>query len=441
MRTDIKSRLKDKLYYFLWRTTHRRSRKFISWWQNYHLRELLAYTQATIPMYEKLWKANGINIHEIESTNELSTLPIVEKKSFLNYRTEEYTHIVENGSYSWTSTSGSTGEPFRAVKPQYGPAGIMPPYVDDHYWRFLTWQGQSIHKLKTKGKVLDIREKNLPWIQSSRPKTWELVTLRQLLEDPQAAVQLLTRTEDSFSAISGYNSVLVEVARLLAERDAYANIPYALGSGDMLSDEQRSLVETRLRCKLFNQYSSEELWVIGTECTEHNGFHIYSESYIVEIVDENGQVVPEGTEGRVVITNLYNTAMPFIRYASGDRGMLMHEECACGLQTPRLILKGREGFFIDLGVRKVHYVELLSVMNLFSREVLQYQFVKTSPEILEIHMVPSAGVVVDALEQRVAMAVRTFIGTELSIVPRTVNQLKRTERGKRRLYVDEVELR
>jgi phenylacetate-CoA ligase len=51
-------------------------------------------------------------------------------------------------------------------------------------------------------------------------------------------------------------------------------------------------------------------------------WQVNSETLFVEILDENNQPVPNGVEGKIVITSLYNKAHPFIRYEIGDVGVL-----------------------------------------------------------------------------------------------------------------------
>ena len=70
----------------------------------------------------------------------------------------------------------------------------------------------------------------------------------------------------------------------------------------------------------------------------------------IEIVGQNGQPVAKGKNGRIVITNLYNYTMPFIRYGTGDRGVDLGEGvCECGFNGPVMRLtEGRDGNFIVL---------------------------------------------------------------------------------------------
>jgi phenylacetate-CoA ligase len=76
--------------------------------------------------------------------------------------------------------------------------------------------------------------------------------------------------------------------------------------------------------------------LIGAECEHHAGLHLTMEQLLVEVVDAEGVPVPEGVEGDVVITDLTNFGMPFIRYANGDRAVMATAPCACGRGLPLL---------------------------------------------------------------------------------------------------------
>ena len=70
-----------------------------------------------------------------------------------------------------------------------------------------------------------------------------------------------------------------------------------------------------------NEYGASELDLIAFQ-NPNDEWQVNSETLFVEILDENNQPVPYGTEGKIVITSLFNRAHPFIRYEIGDTGIL-----------------------------------------------------------------------------------------------------------------------
>lgn len=75
---------------------------------------------------------------------------------------------------------------------------------------------------------------------------------------------------------------------------------------------------------VINEYGASELDLIAFE-NPNKQWQINSETLHVEILDENDNLLPNGQEGRIVITSLFNKAHPFIRYDIGDIGVLSVE--------------------------------------------------------------------------------------------------------------------
>ena len=106
---------------------------------------------------------------------------------------------------------------------------------------------------------------------------------------------------------------------------------------EQLLDHERALLTEVFGTNPFSKYSSFEVYEIASECEAHNGMHIQAEDMIVEAVDGDGSALPAGTAGRLLVTNLHNYAMPFIRYEIGDLATIDPAPCACGRQLPRLV--------------------------------------------------------------------------------------------------------
>ena len=113
-----------------------------------------------------------------------------------------------------------------------------------------------------------------------------------------------------------------------------------LTTSDKLYDFQREAIESQFGREIFDGYGSNEIRSIAFECEEHNGYHISAENVIIEFI-KNGEQVAPGEFGEIVITDLNNYAMPFIRYKIGDVGTPSDEHCSCGRGLP--LMKSIEG--------------------------------------------------------------------------------------------------
>lgn len=74
--------------------------------------------------------------------------------------------------------------------------------------------------------------------------------------------------------------------------------------------------------------------VAGFACGHSWGVHLREDTYGVDIVDTNGQLLPEGEMGEIV---LYHKKHPEIRVPTGENGRLVREACECGSKAPRIM--------------------------------------------------------------------------------------------------------
>jgi phenylacetate-CoA ligase len=131
---------------------------------------------------------------------------------------------------------------------------------------------------------------------------------------------------------------------------------------------------------------------VAFECHTHEGLHVSSEHVICEILT-NGEPAAPGEVGDVVLTDLDNRAMPFIRYAPGDMAAWSPQACSCGRGLPLLqSLAGRRTDVIvgpsGQAAHGILFSRALAQLNWFGDyQVRQFQVVQTSPEVLTIRLV------------------------------------------------------
>lgn len=111
----------------------------------------------------------------------------------------------------------------------------------------------------------------------------------------------------------------------------------ALVSGDACPETVVEQCQLILGTKLFPHYGSREMALGGAvTCPAHEGMHLRENHVIAEIVDEQGNVLPHGMYGELVITTIGMMAQPLIRYRTGDYTRIFPEPCPCGSEVIRL---------------------------------------------------------------------------------------------------------
>lgn len=107
-----------------------------------------------------------------------------------------------------------------------------------------------------------------------------------------------------------------------------------LSTSMMLLPHERKVIEEVFSCKVTDRYGCEEVSLIASECEEHEGMHMNIEHLVIEFIKDDGTVAQPGEPGNIVVTDLMNFAMPFIRYKVEDVGVPMAGNCSCGRGLP-----------------------------------------------------------------------------------------------------------
>ncbi len=418
--------LRERLEFARHCTVHRRSLPAQRRWQEARVRLLLQYAYAHVPLWRETLDREKITPDSVRSLEDLQKLPITSKYTYLGKAVEEYIDGSRPHHAIWFLTSGTSGTPFSFL---FGDKTMLDTYSDFGSLRFLWWRGEPLSRIPVVNMArIKIR---------AAPKEHRLfVPVEQFLKDPREALGLMAR----FGAeiVSAYPSILLEMARLI-EKDPDVVRPhprYILSFGEMLLPALREHVTRVLGAELYDRYGLEEIGAVGVECEKHDGFHINTESVVVEVVDDAYRSVPDLQKGRIIVSDLLNYNMPFIRYDAGDTGKISHAPCACGLRSPRLWVEGRYSAFLDFPHRRIHHLEFDGAMDGFVNSILQYQIAKRSGTEVLARVIPGPAYGKET-EKRIQEKLSALVGPDVRIVLQSVERLPITPRGKSRIVIDE----
>ena len=150
---------------------------------------------------------------------------------------------------------------------------------------------------------------------------------------------------------------LIEIAKHIRDTGQLPlKIPVIKVLGSRVTPNQRGLIEKWLGGQFWDDYGSAEFGSMACECDQHDGLHVFEDMFVIEVVDDAGQPVPDGVSGWILVTDLMNHAMPLIRYCIGDVGFVDSTPCKCGRTSPRLTVQGRaqDVLVTGSGVWKTH---------------------------------------------------------------------------------------
>lgn len=307
------------------------------------LRKLLADVAAGVPYYRDLFSRLGFDPKAVTSVADLQALPLLDKAT-IRANTEALKHDQAQG-LSRFNTGGSSGEPLIFY---IGNERVSHDVAAK--WRATRWWGVDIGDPEV-----------VVWGSPIELGAQDRV---RLLRDALMRTQLLPAFEmsdaklDSFVAairrrrprmLFGYPSALTHIA-LHAQARGIAmddlGIRVAFVTSEQLYDDQRATISRVMGCPVANGYGGRDAGFIAHQCP-HGSMHLTAEDIVVEIIDNAGQVLPPGQAGEIVVTHLATRDFPFIRYRTGDIGVLGTQPCACGRGLPVLQeIKGRSTDFV-----------------------------------------------------------------------------------------------
>ena len=404
----------------IWKSIHRLPSGLIHLWQLCLLQRLVKHAYENTGLYHNLWDKHGVKPSRLKRLSDLEHFPVVDKKVFLAAPIESYIGLTQLQFFVWRSTSGTSGEPFQFIS-------INNPHSSYYHfmtYRFLYWQGLTQDKINRLSRV------KIP-IATSEIDTYPYLQIRLsrfLTQKEQTVKRILALCP---YIIETFPSVLVELSRSMDASPSFKkrSVRFAISYGEHLTLSQRQYIENTLGCEVYNRYGTEEFYVIATECQHHDGLHLNAESFILEIVDNHGFSVPSGKTGRVIITDLRNYVMPFIRYDTGDQGFFLHESCSCGLAGKTFIITGRIGEFLSINKKRIHHLEIDKIMKNYSGIIIQYQMVKVDEKTVALFIIPGSSVT-DTDIELIRKNMQVLIGAGCRLDIKFVTEIKRTPWGK-----------
>ena len=291
--------------------------------------------------HNSFYKTLGSSIN----INDWDSVPIITKRHLQQPIEQRLSDGFTTKNIYLNKTSGSSGDPFIFAKDKWCHAMTWAQIMDRFAWYGIDFN--SSRQARFYGIPLDKKG-----YYKERLKDWFSNRFRFSVFDLSDAAFETTLTKfktNKFDFINGYTSPIVQFAKYLKQKDVVLTsvcptLKVCIVTSEMLFDDDKTLMETQFGVPVVNEYGASELDLIAFQNT-NDEWQINNETLYVEILDDNGNVLPLGKEGRIVITSLYNKAHPLIRYDVGDIGILSEKST---LRKP--ILKKLVGRTNDIAI-------------------------------------------------------------------------------------------
>ncbi|MFA5984834.1 MAG: AMP-binding protein [Methylococcaceae bacterium] len=400
------------------------------------LRVFLSDVERHVPYYQQLFKNMGFMPAKLDSMTQLSLLPLLDKAKI---RANSQQLKANNATaLARFNTGGSSGEPLIFY---IGNKRVSHDVAAK--WRATRWWGVDIGdpemviwgspiELGGQDKIKLIRDKLLrthllPAFEMSEQKLDQFIRQIKQLKPKM---------------LFGYPSALAHIAAHAIKTGQTLNnlgIKVAFVTSERLYDHQREKIESVFACPVANGYGGRDAGFIAHQCPA-GAMHITAEDIIVEIIDGNGNVLANGEEGEIVVTHLATRDFPFIRYRTGDVGVLSDERCSCGRGLP--ILKEIKGRTTDFVVAQdgtvLHGLALIYVLRdlpgVESFKITQHDLKNT-----QVQIVRGEGYCPHNAEAAIVETFKKRLGLGVDIVIDYVTEVAKEKSGKFRYVVSKVD--
>jgi len=349
----------------------------------------------------------------------LAALPPVSKLEIRQAGTKAITGEQVRPEWLSSSSSGSTGEPFRV-------------YYEPRAWARLKYAV----KLRAR-RACGVGPTDRLAILDTTPPHKSTLIERNLGWSRISVFQPAADLADALASFApdvvyGLPSALLEAGRALQHRGQKLQLRMLFTSGELLNGS-RAALSSAFEAPVYDIYGTSETKEIAWQCPQ-GGMHLNTDVVRLEVLDDSGSSVRTGQEGNLVATVLVNHAMPLLRYLTGDRGALLSGRCNCGRSSPLLgVVSGRMADMLVLaGGQRISPYALTSALERV-RGVLRYQVSQLDPARVRVRAIAEVAANREVIAQEMRTALRFDVAPFLDADVEFVDRLPTGPRAKFRV--------
>jgi phenylacetate-CoA ligase len=398
------------------------------------LSELLAHAEAHVPYYREVFRSLGIGSRDIRSVKDLAQLPILTKDILRERGKDLVRDDVPLASLSVHHSGGSTGVPVTFYRDRLymdaSEAGTFRNFTQCG-WRpgdMIAFFWGSNERLQQMSRTeFELRQRVRRMYQfdpfHSGPKEMEGWLERWPSLQPTVAL--------------GYASTIARFADFIEQSGKRVGpLRGVFTTAEKLYLPQRETIERVFGCHAYDCYGSSEVQNIAAECS--NGSMHVNVDYVVLEVDQLAGGPEDASP--LLVTSLWNYAMPFIRYRNEDCGELAAGTCGCGNNFPLMKLNvARISDSFTLPDGRVVHGEFFTHLMYGSEGIATFQFHQTSLDHITLWIVPSGPserrekTVIKAVEQ-----IKALTPAALTVEVRETDAIPLSAAGKHRFTRSDV---
>ena len=402
-----------------------------------HLDGLLAFV-ADNAYYGPL--LNGRERGQPPNGRDISVLPVLTKDIIRRRRDDLLTKPMAKNGVVGTSSGGSTGAPITIMQDAEYRAWseATKDYYFLHFLDVERWAARSVWLWGSERDLLGGSRRDGLRVATSHFLQRMLFLNTFAVSDAQwlEYIDGIARYRPHY--VAGYAGSLYQIATVARRHNIPLYRPaFVYSSAERLQDFMRARIEEQFGTRVYDFYGSREVGAMAGECSAGRK-HIFAANNRVEVLDNKGSSVAAGEEGRLIVTNLHNHAMPLLRYEIGDTGSLATDPCPCGSELPALqSLTGRVTDHFRLADGTLIHGEYFTHLFYFREWVAHFQVDQLASNQVRISVV-LAGARNEPDMREITAGIRVVMGQECDVEWCFVDAISKTKHGKhlftRRLF-------
>lgn len=360
-------------------------------------------------------------------------LPPLTRKHIRESREDILCHDVKPSQCNLISTGGSTGQPLSVYHPKSTPRAAA-------LWRMLSWWDAdgggdvaTIYREPSMGIIRKLVDAGI-WYPRER-----IVLNASLLTEDSINLWIARCNRKQPSVLHGYLGAVDHVAQHILKCGLDVWSPKAIWvTSAPLTEIHRKRIEAAFHSKVFDQYGSCEIFYLASETPWATGLSVFHDLRRIEAGDTSCRSVPNGDEGRLLVTDLENLSFPLIRYEIGDLGSYLSDQKHYGLPFPRMApVKGRISDLLTFpNGQSVSGEFWTTLFDDYPEAVEQFQVVQRLDQSLVIKYIPSSSDRTNAAIEIVSDRVRNLIKKCVPVKFEPVGEIP-PDRGKTRFVIKE----
>ncbi len=404
--------------------------------QTQRISRLLIHAGRNVPYYRRIFATAGLDPENARLPQDIQRLPLLTKETIRQFPDALFSDNLDQGQLYRNATGGSTGVPLTFFQDQSyrDVSTALDAYV-------CSWWGIRPYDRTAAIWGADREFKDLSWqsrFYNWRHRTRSLNAFRLSDESLESFCKCLVRWKPPY--LIGYATALDRLAKFAIHRDYDLRFRAIRSSAETLFSPQRDTISRAFDSPVFDFYGSREVNNLAAECPEEHSLHAISTWRYIEIVDDDGQPVTDGELGRVVVTDLSNFGMPFIRYCNDDLAIKMPDYCPCGRPSPVLgKLCGRQTDLIAGQNGELIHGEWFTHLFYDTKHISKFQIYQPAVDKLIIRYVP-LGDGCNSEIARIAELVTARLGAKVTVSSECLEVLPVPASGKHRFTISEVQL-